>query len=1098
MKLRPSWLSVWVALALVASAARGGDNPALVPVLEEQLKQEGAEALARAARAEGDAARGALVFFQPALACAGCHVGDDRTTQIGPDLATLGQEVTGAALVEAILDPSKTIRKGFETVTIVTTAGKTLTGRLVAERPDAIVLRVAAPDAAPVVVPWGEIEERNDQGPSLMPAGLAGTLPGGRQAFLDLVRYLIEIAEKGPGRAAELRPDPALLAPPPLPEYENDLDHAGIIAAWNRKSYERGEAIYDRVCANCHGTKERPGSLPTSLRFGSGAFKNGSDPFRMYCTLTRGFGQMAPQTWMVPTQKYDVIHYIREAYLKESNPAQYVRVDRDYLAGLPKGRARGPAAQDIRPWVTMDYGPSLMATLELGDDGTNFAYKGIAVRLDAGPGGISRGRAWSVYDHDTLRLAGSWTGSGFIDWNGINFNGKHEVHPRIAGRLHVANPDGPGWADPESGSFDDPRPRGRDGRPYGPLPRSWAHYRGLYHHGSRAIVSYTIADTSVLEMPGIEPGQAGAGPIFTRTFNLGPRAKDLIVRVAHVSAAKPVLRTLPAEGESKTVLFGDLEGTSGPAAVAVQVAPAGPGLVWLTTAGGDLRLKIPAGGAPLRLVLRLSGGAGQADLDALMGAAARAEPPIDLAPLTRGGPARWPAALATNPREGQGDGPFAVDVLSHPEANPWLCQMRFTGFDFFEGGRALAVCTWDGDVWRVAGVDDPARGLTWRRIASGLFQPLGLKIVGQAIYVGCRDQICILRDLDGDGETDFYESFNSDHQVTEHFHEFAMDLQSDDPGNFYYAKAARHGKTALVPQHGTLLRVSADGRRTEILASGFRAPNGVCLNADGTFFMTDQEGFWTPKNRINWVKPGGFYGNMWGYHDVTDPSDAAMEQPVCWITNAFDRSPGQIVRVEGNAWKPLAGAILNLSYGYGKIFVIPHEVVDGQMQGGMAPLPIPQFPTGTIRGRFHPGSGQLYTCGMYAWAGTQTQPGGLYRVRCTGKPIWVPVGLSARKDGLAVTFSAPLERRSAGDPRSYAAKTWSLKRTAKYGSDHFDERPCPITSATVSPDGRTVLLAMPQIAPTWCMELGYAINGADGSAVKGAIHNTIHHLSEAP
>ena len=84
-----------------------------------------------------------------------------------------------------------------------------------------------------------------------------------------------------------------------------------------------------------------------------------------------------------------------------------------------------------------------------------------------------------------------------------------------------------------------------------------------------------------------------------------------------------------------------------------------------------------------------------------------------------------------------------------------------------------------------------------------------------------------------------------------------MGLQTDAEGNFYYAKAARHGLTAVVPQHGTLLRVSKDGSRTEILATGFRAPNGVCLNPDGTFFLTDQEGFWTPKNRINWVKRGG-------------------------------------------------------------------------------------------------------------------------------------------------------------------------------------------------------------------------------------------------
>ena len=143
----------------------------------------------------------------------------------------------------------------------------------------------------------------------------------------------------------------------------------------------------------------------------------------------------------------------------------------------------------------MDYGPSLMATVEAGDDGSNIAYKGIAVRLDPGPGGVSRGRAWSLFEHDTLRLAASWTGEGFIDWEGINFNGKHQVHPRVVGLVRIANPSGPGWADPETGSFDDPRPKGRDGRPYGPLPRRWAHYRGLYHNGGRVILSYTVGTT---------------------------------------------------------------------------------------------------------------------------------------------------------------------------------------------------------------------------------------------------------------------------------------------------------------------------------------------------------------------------------------------------------------------------------------------------------------------------------------------------------------------------------------------------------------------------------------------------------------------------
>ena len=42
--------------------------------LETELLALTSEALAEAARTEGDAARGAVVFYQPELACTRCHV----------------------------------------------------------------------------------------------------------------------------------------------------------------------------------------------------------------------------------------------------------------------------------------------------------------------------------------------------------------------------------------------------------------------------------------------------------------------------------------------------------------------------------------------------------------------------------------------------------------------------------------------------------------------------------------------------------------------------------------------------------------------------------------------------------------------------------------------------------------------------------------------------------------------------------------------------------------------------------------------------------------------------------------------------------------
>ena len=121
------------------------------------------------------------------------------------------------------------------------------------------------------------------------------------------------------------------------------------------------------------------------------------------------------------------IHYIRETYIKPKNSSQFVEVDAAYLARLPKGDTRGPESSLIEPWSAMDYGPQLTHTYEVPEAGKNIAYKGIAIRLDPGAGGVSRGRHWMIFDTDTLRMAAQWSaeeaGERFIDWRGIQFNG---------------------------------------------------------------------------------------------------------------------------------------------------------------------------------------------------------------------------------------------------------------------------------------------------------------------------------------------------------------------------------------------------------------------------------------------------------------------------------------------------------------------------------------------------------------------------------------------------------------------------------------------------------------------------------------------------
>jgi glucose/arabinose dehydrogenase len=675
----------------------------------------------------------------------------------------------------------------------------------------------------------------------------------------------------------------------------------------------------------------------------------------------------------------------------------------------------------------MDLGPALFWTYQVAPG--NIAQKGIAIRLDDGPGGVSKGRAWMVYDHDTMRVAAASTGS-FVDWKGIAFDGSHGTHTGLNGDKHFINPVAPGWS---LDGFDDTREPAKDGKKYGPHPG--LKFEGIYQHGNRVVIAANIHGTRVLESPAWL--DYGTTPVFIRSI--------------HVAESKQALKLRVAPDNVSVVLRGD-------GSLAKQDG------FWIAT--------LPAAAKAQIFISR-------ADAASLESLAKTGTPPLDPTALTKGGPAKWTQTVTTTSVAGDESGAFITDDFTLPLDNPWQSWLRPGGFDFTPDGKAAIVAMWNGDVWRVDGVMDKAPAkLTWRRIASGLFQPLGVKFRGDELFITCRDQIARLKDLNGDGEIDFIECFNDDAEVTEHFHEFAMGLQTDDAGNFYYAKSGRHALDSVVPQHGTLLKVSADGSKTEILATGFRAANGVCVNDDGTFFVTDQEGFWTPKNRINRVKPGGFYGNMFGYTSVTDTADSAMEPPMVWMTNAKDRSPAELVWVPKNAWGNLGGSLLNLSYGTGRVFIVPNEEVGGKWQGAVCELPMPAFDTGIMRGRFGP-DGALYTCGMFAWAGNATSPGGFHRIRRGEAPAQVPLAVEARKGSLTVTFSDPV-----GDPVC-AMKAWSLKRSAKYGSGHFDEHELAIRSVKTSADGRTLTLDIPDLAPTHCYELKI------GDRV---LHGTIHSL----
>jgi hypothetical protein len=249
-------------------------------------------------------------------------------------------------------------------------------------------------------------------------------------------------------------------------------------------------------------------------------------------------------------------------------------------------------------------------------------------------------------------------------------------------------------------------------------------------------------------------------------------------------------------------------------------------------------------------------------------------------------------------------------------------------------------------------------------------------------------------------------------------------------------------------------------------------------------------------NRINWVKEGGFYGNMFSYNPPADSTENGMELPLVWVERDIDQSPSELLWVDSKKWGALNGKLLNFSYGYGKIFVIPYETVGEQVQGGIFELPIPRFSTGVMRGRFNPGDEQLYLCGLSAWGSTQPQLGGLYRIRKVNQPMVIPIGIKATTKGIELCFTDELDQASVNQITNYTVETWDLLRSRNYGSKHYNEKTLPVTKAELGKDKKTILLTIPEIKPTWVMEIQYQVKDKSGNSIDGSIQNTIHQLGE--
>lgn len=455
--------------------------------------------------------------------------------------------------------------------------------------------------------------------------------------------------------------------------------------------------------------------------------------------------------------------------------------------------------------------------------------------------------------------------------------------------------------------------------------------------------------------------------------------------------------------------------------------------------------------------------------------------PVRLADLIRGGPSQWPERLVTVGTLGEGQ-PYAIDTLALPHENPWNSLFFVGGIDFLPDGR-VAICTIHGDVWLCEMGDPELRKLTWKRFAAGLHQPLGLKVSDGVIHVMTRDQITALRDLNGDDEADFYENVASAHVTSPGGHDFITGLERDDAGRWVFASGNQG-----------VGRVSGDGREIEILATGFRNPNGLGITPDGSVVLTTvQEGDWTPASALCEATLGG-------HHGAGGPQGGRLGYvpPMLYLPRGVDNSSGGPTWIESERWGPVRGNWLHFSGGFCTAFLVLREAFEGGSQAVAVPMP-GEFLSGAHRARFSPFDGQLYVAGAQGWGNYGTADGSLQRVRFQpgDRPFPFPIHHETRDNGILLTFADPVPEEFA-NPARWFAQQWNYRYGPAYGSPEYSVNkpdltghdPVEIRSVSRLDGGTRLFIEMPQLRPVDQLHLH-----GDASP-RLELFATIHQLGE--
>ncbi len=455
-------------------------------------------------------------------------------------------------------------------------------------------------------------------------------------------------------------------------------------------------------------------------------------------------------------------------------------------------------------------------------------------------------------------------------------------------------------------------------------------------------------------------------------------------------------------------------------------------------------------------------------------------------------------------------------------------QPKVGGIDFLPDGK-MVLCTWDpqGDVYLI----DPSTRVP-KRFATGLAEPLGIKVVDGEIYVLQKQELTELIDHDHDGVADEYKCISSGWPVTANFHEFAFGLIYKD-GYFYagLAVALDPGGRSHVPQidhdpqtsvgRGQIIRIERATGQVECVAQGLRTPNGIGLMSSGEIYVTDNQGDWLPSSKLLHIKPGNFYGS----HTKPDHEWASkpVTPPIAWLPQGeIGNSPSQPAECLFGPWK---GQILHGDVTHGglkRTFIETIHTPTGDVEQGCV-FRFSQGLNAGVNRLIATSGGELYLGeigGPGNWGQEDKARFGLQKLTYNGAPSFEILAVRAKSNGFELEFTQPLLSTEGAEPTHYLVEQWRYQPADTYGGEKLDQKTLAVRSATVPNDRKRVFLEIPGIEvghvvhirvadrihnaddkPLWATEAWYTLNAipqdAPGEVGPTRTHNQLTETQRA-